>query len=155
MSLLDDENILMDNIKESSKPINILNSYFADKNIWDRQFVENIYDNILPKLPIGFRWEIEDNSLFCICDKGKTEVKSCPIYIRFCSDFDKKYCDNPVDYEVHVYLEEVDGKASENTKKWFSIQGKILDHLKIDSEIIKYHTIKRKSYNGEKVIMYH
>lgn len=145
MSLLDDENILIGNLKESSKPINILNSYFKDKNIWDRQFVENIFNNILPDLPVGFRWEIEDNALFCICDRSKTEATSYPVYIRFNSDFDKKYYDNPVDYEVHVYLEEVDGKATENTKIWVSIQDKIFDHLKIDSGIIKYYTLKSSS----------
>ena len=143
MSLLDDENILINDFKESSKPINILNSYFQDKNTWDRQFVENIFNNILPNLPIGFRWEIDDNSLFCICHKSKTDVKSCPLYIRFCSDFDKRHCYNPVDYEVHVYLEEVGGEASENTKIWISIQDEIFDHLKIDKRTIKYHTIKR------------
>jgi hypothetical protein len=143
MSLLDDENILIDDFKESSKPINILNSYFQDKNTWDRQLVENIFDNILPNLPVRFRWEIDNNSLFCICDKSKTDVKSCPLYIRFCSDFDKKYCYNPVDYEVHVYLEEVNGEASENTKIWISIQDEIFNHLKIDKRTIKYHKIIR------------
>ena len=143
MSLLDDENILIDDFKESSKPINIINSYFKDKNTWDRQLVENIFNNILPNLPVRFRWEIDNNSLFCICDKSRTEAKSCPLYIRFYSDFDKMYCYNPVGYEVHVYLEEVDGGVSENTKIWISIQDEIFDHLKIDKEIIKYHTIMR------------
>lgn len=145
MSLLDDENILIDDFKESSKPINIINSYFKDKNTWDRQLVENIFNNILPDLPVGFRWEIDNNALFCICDKSKTEAKSCPVYIRFSSDFDKRYWYCPVDYEVHVYLEEVNGEASENTKIWISIQDEIFNHLKIDKRIIKYHTLKRSS----------
>ena len=145
MSLLDDENILIDDFKESSKPINILNSYFKDKNIWDRQFVENIFNNILPDLPVGFRWEIGDNALFCICDKSKTEATSYPVYIRFSSDFDKQFRHCSVDYEVHVYLEEVNGEASENTKIWISIQDEIFNHLKIDKRTIKYYNLKRSS----------
>ena len=154
MSVLDDENTLIDDFKESSKPINILNSYFKDKNIWDRQLIEDIYNNILPELSPEFKWEIEDNSLYCV-RRYDLHPKACPLYIRFLSDFDKKYSDNPVDYEAHIYWEEVNGEATLSTKEWLLIQNRVLNHLKIDSEIIKYHTIKRKSYNGEKVIMYH
>jgi hypothetical protein len=47
MSLLDDENTLIDDFKESSKPINILNSFFKDKTIWNKQVVEDILDKYL------------------------------------------------------------------------------------------------------------
>jgi hypothetical protein len=139
MSLLDDENILIDDLKEFSKPINILNSYFKDKNIWDRQLVENIYNNILPELPCEFKWEIEGNSLYCIW-RYDLHHKACPLYIRFLTDFDKKYTDDKVDYEAHVYWEEVNGEATLSTKKWLAIQDRVLEYLKIKNKVI-YHTL--------------
>ena len=141
MSLLDDENILMGDIKTSSQPMECLVSLFNDKINWNKQIVQEIIDNILPKLPPEFKWEIEDNSLYCIW-RHDIHPRACPLYIRFLTNFDKKYTDSPVDYDAHVYWEEVNGEATLSTKKWLSIQDRVLKHLKIKNKVT-YHALKR------------
>ena len=141
MSLLDDENILIEDVKTFSQPMEFLVSFFKDKINWNKQLVRGIIDNILPELPLEFKWEIEDNSLYCIW-KHDLHPKACPLYIHFLSDFDKKYSDNPVDYEAHVYLEEVNGEATLSTRKWLAIQDRVLEYLKIKNKVIN-HTLKR------------
>ena len=141
MSLLDDENILMGDIKTSSQPMECLVSLFNDKINWNKQIVQGIIDNILPKLPPEFKWEIEDNSLYCIW-RHDIYPRACPLYIRFLTNFDKKYTDSPVDYDAHVYWEEVNGEATLSTRKWLSIQDRVLKHLKIKNKVT-YHALKR------------
>lgn len=140
MSLLDDENILMEDIKASLQPMEFLVSFFKDKINWNKQLVQGIIDNILPKLPPEFKWEIEDNSLFCVWQHD-IHPKACPLYIRFSSDFDKRYWHSPVDYDVHIYWEEANGEATLSTREWLSIQDRVLEHLKINK--VTYHTLNR------------
>ena len=142
MSLLDDENILMEDIKTSSQPMEFLVSFFKDKINWNKQLVQGVVDNILPELPREFKWEIEDNSLYCV-SRYSLHPKACPLYIRFLTDFDKKFTDDIVDYEVHIYWEEANGEATLSTREWLAIQDRVLEHLKIDNGIIRYHTLKR------------
>ena len=140
MSLLDDENILMEDVKTSSQPMEFLVSFFKDKINWNKQFVQEIMDNILPKLPLEFKWEIEDNSLYCVW-RYDLHPKACPLYIHFLTDFDKKYTDSPIDYDAHVYWEEANGEATLSTREWLAIQDRVLEHLKIKK--VTYHTLKR------------